>query len=125
MAPPAKGSKPLPTSGPGSELKALLGEFGITATSSCGCNAFAAQMDRWGVDGTRTHRAKVVAWLDQRRARTSLGPKLRAWLAGAANAVTGGFVPDPNDVSGSLVDEAIRRAEVKCGAVLNVLPSNG
>jgi hypothetical protein len=42
--------QPLPTSGPGTELKKLLAgwPFYITASPDCSCNRVAAEMDAWG-----------------------------------------------------------------------------
>ncbi len=119
--PPRPAPPAAPAGGPGTELKALLSGLGVKATAACSCNAYARQMNLWGVDGCREHRADVVAWLEKRRAKTGWGATIHAYLAGARNVVTGGFVPNPADVSGSLVDEAIRLAAVKCGAVPNVL----
>ncbi len=37
---------PIPTNGPGTELKKLLAKVGIVATPDCSCNSRAAEMDR-------------------------------------------------------------------------------
>lgn len=113
---------PEPPPGPGTELKALLAEFGVTASRACSCNAFARKMDGWGVAGCRDRRGEVVEWLRTQQRKAAWAVRLGALVRGAAHAVCGGFVPDPADVCGSLVDEACRRAETKCGAAPDVLP---
>jgi hypothetical protein len=61
---------PTPTSGPGTELKKLLGRVGITATPDCSCNARAAEMDRQGVEWCETNTDTIVGWLrEQAEAR--------------------------------------------------------
>lgn len=105
--------KPLPADGPGTELTLLLKSYGVEATTSCPCKAYARRMNAWGVVGCREHRQEIVDWLKTHREQSSWRTQLRAVLTGVFKAVTGGFVPDPRDVAGSLVDEAIRRAEAK------------
>lgn len=48
-----------PTSGPGTELKALLAKFGINSTPTCSCNRMARQMDTWG-DECVNHIEEIV-----------------------------------------------------------------
>ena len=97
-------------SGPGTELKALLASLGLTPASGCDCNARAAQMNAWGVAGCRERRAEIVAWLREQATKASWSlAAVAAWKA------LKGFrrwfrVRDP---LGSIVDEAIRRAEGK------------
>jgi hypothetical protein len=52
-----------PASGPGTELKKLLARVGIVATSSCPCNARAAEMDRQGVEWCEGNIDTIVGWL--------------------------------------------------------------
>lgn len=47
----------------GSELKRLLGRFGITSTPSCSCNARAAEMDARGCDWCEQNLDAIVGWL--------------------------------------------------------------
>lgn len=100
--------EPCPDAGPGTELKARLAELGITDTDDCGCDAKVCQMDRWGVAGCREHRRDIVGWLKAQQMRRGWGAKLTA----AAVAVRQPWfrLLDP---LGSLVDEALRRAEEK------------
>ena len=52
--------KPLPTiCGPGCQLKRTLAWWGIRDDGSCGCDSFAAQMDRWG-DNCWAHIEEIV-----------------------------------------------------------------
>lgn len=97
---------PTPKEGPGTELKKLLAEFGLTDMRGCGCNAKAAAMNRWGVAGCRERFDEIRQWLVQSRKKATWGETIRA----AAAVVVGGFVVDPLDVEGSLLRVAIERA---------------
>lgn len=68
-----------PSSGPGTELKALLASFGIKATSGCKCNSMARQMDSWGPDESLKHIEEIVDVM-QETAKSRKLPFLR--LAG-------------------------------------------
>lgn len=71
--PRAKEPPPLPPQGgPGSELKKILGRFGITATPNCSCNAKAKQMDEWGPDECQKRLPEIVDWLAGEAARRGL-----------------------------------------------------
>lgn len=48
----------------GTHLKAMLRRFGIRATSTCPCNAYAVQMDRWGPDECERRLDEIVAHLE-------------------------------------------------------------
>ena len=62
--------EPAPTSGPGTELKALLARVGIVATPDCSCNQRAAEMDRNGCEWVEANMSTVVGWLrEQAEAR--------------------------------------------------------
>lgn len=54
-----------PPEGPGTELKTILHSLGINPAPSCGCNAKAAQMDAWGIDGCEQSEnfQTIVGWL--------------------------------------------------------------
>ena len=65
-APPARAS------GPGTELKKLLGRFGIKSTPNCSCNARAAQMDVWGPDECERRLDEIVDWLGEEAQRRKL-----------------------------------------------------
>lgn len=93
---------------PGGALTILLHSLGINP-GDCGCKSMAAKMNAWGVDGCRQNREKIVKHLKQEA-------KKRDWpciIAAAAKAVTSGLALriNPLDPFGSLIDEAIRRAE--------------
>jgi hypothetical protein len=76
-----------PQSGPGTELKKLFAELGITDFAGCSCNANAAQMNDWGVE-----------WF------TKIGAAIRSSTIGVAHEI------DLADVAGSLVRIAMHRA---------------
>lgn len=107
-------TRPLePVGGPGTELKRLLEGYGVKASASCGCHAYAAKMDRWGAAGCREKRTEIVKYFGQKVRGADWRAKLTAVTRAVSDALTGGFVPDPRDVAGSLVDEAIRRADAE------------
>lgn len=55
-----------PTSGPGTELKALLKDWlGIQASPNCSCNARARQMDEWGPDLCEENLPTILQWLEE------------------------------------------------------------
>src|SRR4051812_47283783 len=51
--------------GPGTELKRILSKLGINPGPNCSCNARAAQMDTWGIDGCEQPEnfATITEWL--------------------------------------------------------------
>ena len=58
-APPA----PIPVAGPGTHLASILGRLGLSERPGCKCKSYAAQMDRWGVDGCTDRIMEIVGWL--------------------------------------------------------------
>ncbi|REK19178.1 MAG: hypothetical protein DWQ37_01945 [Planctomycetota bacterium] len=98
---------------PGAMLAHLLAELGIVQRQGCGCQNRARQMDDWGVEGCREHRAQIAAWLRTDLRRYGWRERLRA----AVRAVRTGlaFRLNPFDLFTGLVDEAIRRAEQHSG----------
>lgn len=96
--------------GPGTELKALLAELGLSP-DGCDCDRRAAAMDALGPSGCREMRANIVAWLKAAWPDLGRGERarfiLRALFAGRLLRV---------DPVGALVDEAVRRAETKIAA---------
>lgn len=94
---------------PGTHLHLLISELGGKPTSGCGCTAYAQQMDSWGVEKCREQRAEIVEHLRKAYKGTSYAELTKA----IAKSVTSGlaFKLNPLDPLGSLVDEAIRRAE--------------
>lgn len=57
---------PAQTSGPGTELKAILKDWlGIQASPNCSCNARAKQMDEWGPDLCEQNLPTIVSWLEE------------------------------------------------------------
>lgn len=96
--------------GVGSQLWRLLESLGIKHTAACKCLELAEQMNAWGPAGCRLARAEIVE-------RMRANAKHYGWGAvatAAARAVTTGLAwrLDLADVYGSLVDEAIRLAEL-------------
>jgi hypothetical protein len=95
------------STGPGTALKRLLSELGVTDFAGCGCDGKAKQMNDWGVTGCREHFAEIRTWLIEAQAKASWFDKARAGI----NAALIGLPIDPTDVAGSLVRLAIERAE--------------
>jgi len=62
-----------PSSGPGTELKAILKDWlGIVASPNCSCNARARQMDEWGPDLCEQNLSTIVDWLGEQAAARNL-----------------------------------------------------
>jgi hypothetical protein len=72
-----------PTSGPGTELKALLATIGIVASPTCKCNKMARQMDSWGPDDSLDHMEEIVDVMEE----TAKARKLPFLRAGARQMV--------------------------------------
>jgi len=63
---------PMPSSGPGTELKKLLKWIGITSSPTCSCNAHARTMDEWGVKKCSPNIPEIVGWLREEAAKRKL-----------------------------------------------------
>lgn len=48
---------------PGTELHALLGRFGLTASGDCKCNSRRVLMDAYGCDWCESNIEEIVSWL--------------------------------------------------------------
>lgn len=64
-------------------------------------------MNVWGVEVCKEKRPEIVGWLQEERDKRGWGAVLSAAVLG----VSRGLWLNPFDVLGSLVDEAIKRAE--------------
>lgn len=93
--------------GPGSGLTILFAAVGILGC--CDCRDKAKLMNEWGDDGCRARREEIIGWL---RAKVV---SREDWLCAAALAFKSGLAFRLNwlDPLPSLVDEAIRRSELK------------
>ena len=49
--------------GPGTELQAMIEEFGFKPTADCGCKSRIAMMNSAGADGCRAMRDEIKKWL--------------------------------------------------------------
>ena len=74
-APPIQATNLNSTSGPGTELKALLAKVGIHATPTCKCNKMARQMDAWGQESL-DHIEEIVDVMEETARKRKL-PFLR------------------------------------------------
>lgn len=86
--------------GVGTELKQLLASKGIQSTSSCQCNARAADMDREGIKWCESNRDTIIGWLME-------GASHRIWLKPYLVLFPG----DARRRAGELLDEAITKAK--------------
>ena len=95
--------------GVGDHVKCITQELGLRMKQGCDCEALAAEMNRLGPDGCRRERKKLVDGLRHNARQYSWGEHLKA----AAKSVTTGLIwsIDITDPYGSMLDEAIRRAE--------------
>jgi hypothetical protein len=95
--------------GPGTELTKLFAALKFKTSPVCSCEAKAKQMNTWGVEGCRQHRAEIVEWLRNNARRQGWARKVKA----AALATIKGIAIqlNPTDLYGSLVDLAIKKAE--------------
>jgi hypothetical protein len=106
-----------PGFGPGTEMFEMLQEIGVTERPNCTCKSTALQMDRWGVAGCReeqnfqwileqvNHNAANWSWTEKLQIAATAALDTKNWkLAWRLN---------PLDLNRSLIEEAIRRAEMK------------
>lgn len=117
---------PLPTPGPGDELKAMLHEIGIQSTTACQCQTKMNQMNAWGPIGCSQHFHEIVGFMRDGAASFGWSEPLRIKAEGAKaglltkigwaiGAVRSGVAAKVNwlDPFPGLVTEAIERAEQK------------
>jgi predicted Zn-dependent protease len=60
------------SSGPGTELKKLLGKIGIKASANCSCNQRAALMDTNGIEWCENNIDTIVGWLKEEATKRKL-----------------------------------------------------
>jgi hypothetical protein len=89
--------------GPGAELKKLFESFGLTMPCG-GCMALMFQMNTWGVEGCREHKAEIV----ERVRSNAKGLGWIDWFHSGTRAALAGYRSIEQ-----IVDEAIRRAREK------------
>lgn len=95
----------VPTTGPGTELTALLKEYRIRPNASCGCDAKATQMNVWGIAGCKANRIIILGWMQDAYDSASIAE----WVQAGAIALGRG---KPKTLAG-ILDEAIERAATK------------
>ena len=93
------------SAGPGTELRLLFGQLNLHGKDDCGCAGMAAEMDMLGAEGCRAKAAELADRLRQKAAEVGWKEKLSAGILAAWNGL-------PLTIEG-LLEEAIRRAEVK------------
>jgi hypothetical protein len=102
-----------PDFGPGREMKKLTDAAGVKEKPSCDCERIRTEMDLLGVVGCKipTNRERLVAAIEKNSQRWGWAEKWKAGIKLTFSGEINPFVIDPNDVYGSLYDEAVRRAE--------------
>lgn len=93
--------------GPGSNLLQLTSDLEMKPTSTCDCVSRAKQMDEWGVDGCREHHGEIIGWLKESFKEVSWADTFRGYRKAKKTKWFRTFAPFE-----SILDEAIRRAEV-------------
>jgi hypothetical protein len=96
------------TDGPGTELKKIFTELGISPTSACQCDAKAREWNANGVEWCQTHRAEILAYLQSAYTHATLATKAQALGA----ALWNGY---PLSLEG-LLDLAIERSRLATSA---------
>jgi len=96
--------------GPGTQLKLLLQELGVTSFAGCGCDDKVSQMNRWGVEGCRENFDTIRGWIADAQAKASWSTKIAATIAAASTGIAREI--NPVDIAGSLVRIAIERTEL-------------
>lgn len=92
--------------GPGTEFELLASEIGVTSSENCTCARLKESMNRLGAAGCRQHRGTLAAAVKKNYATLPWVTAIRAgWNAK--------WLVNPLDPFGSLIDEAVRRAEDK------------
>ena len=90
----------------GDHLHELLTKIGLQPTTNCQCEGRRLQMNAWGVSGCRERREEIVGWLREAGSQLSYGQQFAAF--GSLASESWWSLTEPY---GSIVDEAIRRAE--------------
>lgn len=101
--------------GPGTELKLLLSELGITDKIGCDCESVRREMNRLGVDGCRRERERLLTRLSENARKYGWLAKMKAAGAAVANGMA--FRISPTAPLRSLFDLAVSRAEEKLAAL--------
>lgn len=98
--------EPIPTAGPGTELKKLLLQMGIEQKPGCSCRRLMSQMNVWGIAGSReeSNRARTLADMRANKDKWGWGSYFKAGII----AIWSGL---PLTLEG-LYDEAVRLAEI-------------
>lgn len=107
--------------GPGSQLWRLLESLGVRHTADCQCLTRAEQMNAWGPAGCRLARAEIVEHM--RTHAPAYGWATFVQAAGRAVLTGLAWRIDLTDPYGSLVDEAIRLAEVAAQSSVPAIPA--
>lgn len=96
---------------PGTQMLKLTKELGVIEKPNCTCRAVAKKMDAWGTEGCSLpeNHAWIVEQIRANAAKWTWAEKIGIAMRAATSDLM--LVIDPLDIYGSLVKEAIRRAD--------------
>ena len=104
FVPPGKEMISVPLLGPGTELKGIFTELGITETENCGCRKLMNQMNKWGKDCI-LHTPSILRMLRENAVGAGWDKQMKTeWPE---------MWEQFDEVMRGLVEEAVRRAEAK------------
>jgi hypothetical protein len=93
----------------GTHSRHILGKLGVKVRGCGSCEALAAQMDLYGDAWCIQHRDRIVRRLQRKMDELKPREMLAATMRGIAKAMA--FI-DPEDIAGSIFDEAVRRSNL-------------
>jgi hypothetical protein len=97
--------------GPGSQLWNMLADdFGIDHKPNCPCLSTAERMNSLGPEGCKENRRELIRAIKEGKALYSWRETVFAAIKGTASGAIISYI-NPFDPLGSLIDEAVRRAE--------------
>jgi hypothetical protein len=91
----------------------MLDAIGVQEKADCSCKLVRRKMDEWGVVGCQdpANLAWITSQMEANAAKYSWFEKVQVAMSAAVSPLAA--VIDPLDIYGSLVREAIRRADAK------------
>jgi len=70
-----------PAGGPGTELRKMFADLGLSEVPNCQCKVHAAEMDVRGPDWCEANIETIVGWLREEAERQGMGGVFVAWTA--------------------------------------------
>jgi hypothetical protein len=97
--------------GPGTELKNILAEIGLSQSEGCPCKSREKKMNRWGLEKCKEKRGEIEQWLREDSTKVGWGTKMKASLRAVATGIA--FKVNPIDPAPGLLDLALSRWQEK------------